>query len=116
MEETPTLGRVRYRWSCQVTYGALTGFLDLQQQKVRLAEHRGWVKPRFWMASIGTLNDFFLEREYGGLPELAAELAARERDSEFTRLMRASYSLVVQGSIRTELFEELDFGDLGRAE
>lgn len=60
------------------------------------------------MASIGTLNDFFLEREYANLADFAAELTARESDIDFSRLMRASYPLVVQGSIRAELFDEVD--------
>ena len=110
MDEPHAVGKVRYRWSCQISYGSLSEFIDLQRQKAEVAEKRGWVRSRFWMTSIGTLNDFFLEREYSSLPELAEELAARERDYEFSRLIRASYPLVVQGSIRAELFEELDVG------
>lgn len=99
---------VRYRWSCQVNYADLTEFLEIQRQKAEIAARHGWVESRFWMTSIGALNDFFLEREYPSLAELAEELTARERDLDFSRLMRASYPLVVQGSIRAELFDELD--------
>ena len=108
MDEGASSGRVRYRWSCQVNYSDLAEFLELQRQKAQVAAERDWVAVRFWMASVGTLNDFFLEREYDSLAELAEELLARESDFEFSRLMRASYALVVQGSVRTELFEELN--------
>ena len=105
-DESPR--RVRYRWSCQINYKDLTEFLEIQREKAQTAARRGWVESRFWMAAVGTLNDFFLEREYPNLAEFAAELTARENDIDFTRLMRASYPLVVQGSIRAELFNELD--------
>lgn len=99
--------RVRYRWSCQVNYKDLTEFLEIQREKAQTAARSGWVESRFWMAAVGTLNDFFLEREYPSLAEFAEELTARENNIDFTRLMRASYPLVVQGSIRAELFDEL---------
>ena len=107
MSDVSKRERVRYRWSCQIRYDALAEFLDIQGQKSLVAAKRGWVVSRFWMASVGTANEFFLEREYGTLAELAHELTARDADFEFSRLMRASYPLVVQGSIRTELFEEM---------
>ncbi|HEX2089142.1 MAG TPA: hypothetical protein VHI54_04305 [Actinomycetota bacterium] len=106
--EAPTpKGRVRYRWSCQILYERYTGFIDLQRQKDNVAKGKGWTRARYWVATAGHVNDFFLEREYEGLAELAGELQAREEDYDFMRLMRASYPLVVQGSIRVELFEEL---------
>ena len=105
--------KVRYRWSCQINYSDLTAFLDIQREKAEIAARRGWVTSRFWMASVGTLNDFFLEREYSSLAEFAEELTAREKDLDFARLMRASYPLVVQGTIRAELFDELDIGASG---
>ena len=102
--------RVRYRWSCQVNYSDLTEFLEIQREKAETAARQGWVASRFWMASVGTLNDFFLEREYTNLGEFAAEMTQRAGNIDFSRLMRASYPLVVQGSIRAELFDELDVG------
>ncbi len=108
MENLPTAkGSVRYRLSCQILYGRYTEFMDLQQQKEQVAGTRRWHGARYWVATAGNVNDFFLEREYASLADLANELQAREGDYEFTRLMRASYALVVQGSIRVDLFEEL---------
>ena len=98
--------RVRYRWSCQILYGHFGEFFELQQEKHRIAEERGWICPTFWVATAGRLNDFFLEREYGSLDELTGELAAREADYEFMKAMRDSYRLVVQGSVKIEIFEE----------
>lgn len=98
--------RVRYRWSCQVLYGRFGEFFDLQEEKHRIAEARGWTRPTFWVTTAGRLNDFFLEREYETLDELTSELAAREADFEFMKAMRDSYRLVVQGSVKIEIFEE----------
>ena len=96
---------VRYRWSCQVQYGRYGEFFDLQQKKTVIAQARGWVAATYWVAVAGNLNDFFLEREYGSLEEFAIEQQQREKDFEFMKVMRESYRLCVQGSVRVELFE-----------
>ena len=101
--------RVRYRWSCQILYSNYTEFMDLQGRKDAVARARGWQPARYWVATAGNVGDFFLEREYESFRDLARETQAREEDYEFTRLLRASYPLVVQGSIRVELFEEVSF-------
>ena len=96
---------VRYRWSCQVIYSSYGEFYDLQMQKDAVAAERRWVRATYWNALAGHLNDFFLEREYPTLEAFAAEQAEREKDFEFMKLMRESYKLCVQGSIRAELYE-----------
>ena len=98
----------RYRWSCQVLYGHLTDFMTLQQRKVEVAQARGWGLPRFWVATAGNLNDFAVEREYETLESLAKELNERQKDLEFMKLMRESYTHLVQGSVRTELLESVE--------
>lgn len=97
---------VRYRWSCQVLYGSFGEFFDLQEAKNKIAGERGWVRASFWTATAGALNDFFLEREYDSLEQLATELSLREVDYEFMKAMRDSYRLVVQGSVKMEIFQE----------
>jgi hypothetical protein len=97
--------RCRYIWSCQILYGHYTDFMDIQQRKNGIAQQRGWSVASFWIATAGKLNDFFLEREYPNLAELAQELEARENDVEFMRAMRESYKHVVQGSVRVQLYE-----------
>ena len=100
--------KVRYRWSCQILYGKYTEFLEIQRQKSEVAKAREWVQATFWEATAGHLNDFFLEREYESHAQLAEELEARENDFEFMKLMRASYPMVVQGSVNIEIFESVD--------
>ena len=98
----------RYRWSCQVLYGHLTDFMELQRAKIEVGRARGWLEPRFWVATAGNLNDFAVEREYKSLESLARELSEREKDFEFMKLMRQSYTHLVQGSVRTELLESVE--------
>ena len=105
MEVQEEKRRYRYRWSCQITYGHYTDFMDLQQRKNQIAVERGWSLATFWIATAGRLNDFFLEREYGSFAELASELEARQNDIDFMKAMRESYKHVVQGSVQIELFE-----------
>lgn len=45
--------------------------MELQHQKTEVAKQRGWVQATFWEAVAGKVNDFFLEREYASLEELA---------------------------------------------
>jgi hypothetical protein len=87
------------------SYGHYTEFIELQARKTAIAHERGWAVATFWIATAGGLNDFFLEREYGSLGELATELEAREADFDFMKAMRESYGHVVQGSVKIELFE-----------
>ncbi len=79
-------------------------------EKVRGRGDRGWVTAKFWEAVAGREYDFFLEREYPSLEALASETQARDADYEFMRLMRATYSCVVQGSIIIEIYESVDPG------
>jgi hypothetical protein len=99
--------RYRYRWSCQILYGHYTEFMELQDRTREIAEERRWAPSTFWIATAGGLNDFFLEREYPNLSALATELEAREADFDFMRAMRESYTHVVQGSVKIELFESV---------
>jgi hypothetical protein len=56
------------------------------------------------VATWGNLNDFLEERDYESYEALAQDLAVREADYDYMRLMRSSYKLLVQGSVRTEFF------------
>ena len=97
--------RYRYRWFCQILYGQYSAFMDVQRRKNTVAVERGWSPATFWIATAGGLNDFFVEREYESLAQLAGELEARETDIDFMKAMRESYQYVVQGSVQVELFE-----------
>jgi hypothetical protein len=70
----------------------------------------GGLKPARHTPPTALQYDFFLEREYPSLEALAAETQARDADYEFSRLMRATYPCVVQGSIVIEIYESVDPG------
>ena len=103
--QTDNNRRHRYRWSCQILYEHYTEFMNCQRLKNEIAAERGWSLATFWIATAGGLNEFFLEREYESLGQLAVELEARDTDIDFMREMRTSYKYVVQGSVPIELFE-----------
>ncbi len=90
----------RYRWSCQVVYGAYAEFFELAQQKRELARARGWILSRYWVATAGNLNDFFEERDYETFEDLAHELSLREDDYEFMKVMRTIYRRSSKKSLR----------------
>jgi hypothetical protein len=82
--------------------------MQFQHRKGEVAQARGWGLPRFWVATAGNLNDVAVEREYETLERLAKELDERQKDFEFMKLMRESYTHLVQGSVRTELLESVE--------
>jgi hypothetical protein len=94
----------RYRWSCQIIYGSYADFFEIERKKEMGARERGWKKSSLWVTTSGNLNDFFEQRDYERFDELARDLAVREADYDYMKLMRASYKLVVQGSVRIEFF------------
>ena len=95
----------RYRWSCQILYGHYTDFMEIQVRKIDVGRARGWSEAKFWVTTAGPFNDFSIERDFETLDLLANELAERDNDFEFMKLMRDSYKLVVQGSVKVELFQ-----------
>ena len=97
-------GTYRFRWSCQIVYGHYADFFEIQQRKQELAATKGWRGSSLWVATSGNLNDFFEERDYDTYEALAHDLSVREGDYDYMRLMRSSYKLLVQGSVRTEFF------------
>ena len=83
--QTDNNRRHRYRWSCQILYEHYTEFMNCQRLKNEIAAERGWSLATFWIATAGGLNEFFLEREYESLGQLAVELEARDTDIDFMR-------------------------------
>lgn len=98
----------RHRSYAQVLYGQFNDFLKSVHDLNAISRKRGWPESSIWTPVIGTGNDVVLEEEYADLASFAEVGAAFQADAEAMKIFRNSASLIVQGSMRDELFEEVE--------
>ena len=97
----------RHRSYAQVLYGHFNDFLKATHELNDICRQRGWPESSIWTHVIGTGNDVVLEEEYADLASFAAVAEAFQSDPEAMKIFRSSASLIVQGSMRDELFVEV---------
>jgi hypothetical protein len=97
----------RHRSYAQVLYGRFNDYLKATDELNAIARRRGWPESSVWTPVVGTGNDVVLEEEYADLASFAKVADAFSSDGEAMKIFRSTASLVVQGSIRDELFEEV---------
>ena len=98
----------RHRSYAQVLYGHYNDFLKANQELNAIARKRGWPESTIWSPVIGTGNDVVLEEEYADLATFAEVGRAFQSDPEAMKIFRSSARLIVQGTMRDELFEEVE--------
>lgn len=91
----------------QVLYGHFNDYLKATDELNAIARKRGWPESTVWTPVVGRGNDVVLEEEYADLATFAKVAEAFSSDAEAMKIFRNTASLVVQGSIRGELFEEV---------
>jgi hypothetical protein len=97
----------RHRSYAQVLYGHFNDFLKATHELNAIARKRGWPESSIWTHVIGTGNDVVLEEEYADLASFAEVGEAFQSDPEAMKIFRSTAGLIVQGSMRDELFEEV---------
>lgn len=97
----------RSRSYAQVLYGKFNEYLESLNQLNAIARKRGWPESSTWIPVVGTANEVVTEEEYADLATFAKVSDAFSADPEAMRIFRASAGLIVQGSARNELFEEV---------
>ena len=97
----------RHRSYAQVLYGHFNDYLKATAELNAIARKRGWPESTVWSPVIGVGNDVVLEEEYADLASFATVAEAFQSDAEAMKIFRSTASLVVQGSVRDELFEEM---------
>jgi hypothetical protein len=97
----------RSRSYAQVLYGHFNDFLKATLELNTIARKRGWPESRIWTHVVGTGNEVVLEEEYADLASFQKVGDAFQSDAEAMKIFRSTANLVVQGSVRNELFEEV---------
>ncbi len=95
----------RLRISVQVRYGHFREYFAQQEEMNELAKKRGWPEATYWVPTVGTGNDFIAEIDYPDLATFQRNGDEFGADEEAMNLVRSGTEHVVQGSVRTELFE-----------
>jgi hypothetical protein len=97
----------RYRAHQQVLYGRFNEFFEAWQALGVISRKRGWPEPNVWAPTVGTGNEVIVEVEFRDLTEFQRYNEAFQSDAEAMKLFRATGSIVVQGSVRDELLEQM---------
>jgi hypothetical protein len=72
-----------------------------------IMRERGWVTARVLVPTAGPNNEFVAEFEYPDLATFERENKAFHGDQEVSGAFRAGAQFVVQGTARTELYEDV---------
>jgi hypothetical protein len=97
----------RSRQYAQVVYGHFNDYLKATLELNAIARKRGWPESSIWTHVVGTGNEVILEEEYADLASFQKVGDAFQSDPEAMKIFRSTSSLVVQGSVRNELLEEV---------
>ena len=97
----------RHRTYQQVIYGHFNDFLKATGELNAIARKRGWPESSIWTHVVGTGNEVILEEEYADLASFAKVADGFQSDAEAMKVVRSTSNMIVQGSARNELLEEV---------
>ncbi len=97
----------RHREFAQVVYGHWNDFIKAQHELNAVSRKRSWPESSIWAPVVGTGNQVAVEREFADLTAFAKFQEAFQSDSDAMKIYRGMSSLVVQGSVHDELFQEV---------
>ena len=97
----------RSRSYAQVVYGHFNDYLKATLELNAISRKRGWPESSIWTHVVGTGNEVILEEEYADLASFQKATDAFQSDAEAMKIFRSTSNLVVQGSVRNELLEEV---------
>jgi hypothetical protein len=90
-----------------VKYGHFGAYLKAVKDLEQVATKRGWSPTRVLVPTVGSNNVIVLENEYPDLATFQAENDAFYQDEEAFEIFRASAEHIIEGSARTELYEDV---------
>ena len=101
----------RLRLIREVKYGHFGDYLKTWKRLDAIMRDRGWVAARLLVPTAGADNEIIAEFEYPDLATFERENKAFFADREAFEAFRAGAEFVVEGTARTELYEDvpLDF-------
>ena len=101
----------RMRLISEVKYGHFGEFMKTWKKLDSIMRDRGWVASRVLVPTAGPNNQVIAEFEYPDLATYERENKAFYADKEAFEAFRAGAEFIVEGTARTELYEDvpLDF-------
>ena len=98
-----------YRWRLiqEIRYGQFGDFMKTWARLDSIMRERGWARSRVLVPTAGLNNEFVAEFEYPDLTTFERENKAFYADSEAFAAFRAGAEFVIQGTSRTELYEDM---------
>jgi len=97
----------RYRQIATVKYGHFGEYLKIVKQLGEVGRARGWAAARVYTPVAGVGNEIVTEWDYPDLAAFQKEGEAFLGDGEAFPLFRSSAQHLVEGSVRSELFEDV---------
>lgn len=97
----------RFRLIAEVKYGRFGDFMKNWKKLDSIARERGWATSRVLVPTAGPNNEVVAEFEYSDLATYERENKAFYSDEEAFEVFRAGSEFVVQGSARSELYEDV---------
>ena len=97
----------RHRAYQQILYGHFNEFLKAMEDLNAVARKKGWPESTVWTPVVGTGNDAVFETEYADLASFERIGRVFQADAEAMKIYRGTASIVVQGSVRDEIFEQV---------
>lgn len=97
----------RFRLIAEVKYGHFGDYLKSWKRLDAVTRGRGWTPARLLVPTAGSNNEIVAEFEYPDLATFERENNAFYADQEAFEAFRAGAEFVVQGSARSELYEDV---------
>jgi hypothetical protein len=97
----------RLQLIAEVKYGQFGEYLKTWKKLDSIIRERGWVASRVLAPTAGPNNGFVAEFEYPDLATFETEYKAFYSDEEVFGAFRAGVPFLVQGTWRTELYEDV---------
>jgi hypothetical protein len=96
----------KFRLIAEVKYGYFGDYLKTWKKLDAIARDRGWAAARLLIPTAGSGNELIAELEYPDLATFERENNAFFADEDALGAWRAGAEFVVQGTVRSELYED----------
>ena len=105
----------KFRLIAEVKYGHFGDYLKTWKKLDAITRDRGWVAARLLVPTAGSANEIIAEFEYPDLATFERENKAFFADQDAFGAWRAGAEFVVQGTSRSELYQDAPM-DLPRSD
>jgi hypothetical protein len=97
---------IQFQMRAVVKYGKFREYHSAMEQLNEIARLRGWAAMRLFVPVAGLNNEYIVQAEYPNLAEYERENAEFSSDAEAMKVFRSTSELVIEGTSRSELFDE----------